>query len=102
MIKPTIEIKHPSDPRFMLRINEDDFDPSRHTLWNALTPEEEFASGVSPDPSIHSEAHLKALAEEEQGWRKLKAIYESEDFEKLEDVTYAKSISAFLGYLEAR
>jgi len=75
---PTIEIVNPRNPAYMVRINEQDFDPEMHTLWSAkdalqTQKETETTEALGLDSM---EARYLELAD--LGWREIKQLHEAE------------------------
>lgn len=94
---PTVYVHSINDPAYRVRINEADFDPAIHTLWNdavqqkeeketsqAAQKQTELIEPETQDARAYREIELMGIYESD-GWRGLKAIAEPLGIEKPQD-----------------
>jgi len=75
---PTIEIVNPRNLAYMVRINEQDFDAERHTLWSAKDALQTQKETETPEAINLGSMEARYLELTDLGWREIKQLHEVE------------------------
>ena len=73
---PTIEIVNPRNPAYMVRINEQDFDPKLHTLWSAKDALQTQKETETPEEIDVKSMESRYLELSSMKWKQIEQLHE--------------------------